>query len=59
MRNNVEMRKGVRYPGNAHIGAFGCDSYDISGTVGGGGSNGALHGSTTFHMDDAPTEEFF
>ena len=23
---------------------FGCDSYDISGVVGGGGSNGALHG---------------
>jgi hypothetical protein len=21
------------YPGNEHIGAFGCDPYDISGTV--------------------------
>ena len=32
---------GVYFPANEHIGAFGCDSYDISGTVGGGGSNGA------------------
>ena len=38
---------------------FGCDSYDISGTVGGGGSNGALHGVTKFNMEDAPSNEFF
>ena len=36
----------MRYPGNEHMGAFGCDSYDISGTVDGKGSNGALHGLT-------------
>ena len=41
------------------MGAFGCDSYDISGTVGGGASNGALHGMTKFHMDEGPTNEFF
>ena len=41
------------------LGAFGCDSYDISGVVGGGGSNGALHGKTMFNMDDAPSNEFF
>ena len=46
-------------PANEHIGAFGCDSYDISGTVGGGGSNGALHGLTKYNMDDAPSNEFF
>ncbi len=46
-------------PLNEHIGAFGCDSYDISGTVDGFGSNGALHGLTKFHVDDAPTNEFF
>ena len=34
----------VKYPGNEHLGAFGCDPYDISGTVDGRGSNGALHG---------------
>ena len=34
-------------------------AYDISGTVGGGGSNGALHGMTKFHMDEGPTNEFF
>jgi hypothetical protein len=41
------------------MGAFGCDSYDISGTVGGGASNGALHGLTKFHMDEGPVNEFF
>ena len=46
-------------PGNEHIGAFGCDSYDISGVVGGGGSNGALHGLTKFNMDNAPSNQFF
>ena len=59
MQNRWIDKRGVKYPGNDHIGSFGCDSYDISGTVGGGGSNGALHGMTKFHMDDAPTNEFF
>ena len=59
LRNNVIVRNGVRMPGNEHIGAFGCDSYDISGTVDGRGSNGALHGLTMFNMDDAPSNEFF
>lgn len=59
LRNNVINRGGKKYPGNEHIGAFGCDPYDISGVVGGGGSNGALHGMTKFHMEEAPTNEFF
>ena len=59
LQNRHEMRNGMRFPGNEHLGSFGCDSYDISGTVGGGGSNGALHGLTKFHMDDAPVNEFF
>lgn len=59
LRNNIIYKDGKKYPGNVHIGAFGCDSYDISGTVGGGGSNGALHGLTKFNMDDAPSNEFF
>jgi hypothetical protein len=59
LRNNVITRNGKKYPGNEHMGAFGCDPYDISGVVGGGGSNGALHGMTKFHMDEAPTNEFF
>ena len=59
MRNNVILKNGLRYPGNDHLGKFGCDSYDISGVVGGGGSNGALHGMTGFHMDNAPTNHFF
>ena len=37
---------------NEHMGAFGCDSYDISGTVDGRGSKGALHGLTKFTMED-------
>ena len=59
LQNRVVTRNGIKYPGNDHIGAFGCDSYDISGTVGGGGSNGALHGVTMFNMDEAPSNEFF
>ena len=59
LQNNVSTRNGTKYPGNEHVGAFGCDSYDISGTVGGGGSNGALHGLTKFSMEDAPSNEFF
>ena len=60
MRNNVIDRNGKKFPGNAELGAFGCDPYDISGVVGGGGSNGALHGKTKFHLSkDAPINEFF
>jgi len=59
LQNRFTERKGLKYPGNEHIGAFGCDSYDISGTVGGRGSNGALHGITKFSMEEAPSNEFF
>jgi hypothetical protein len=60
MQNKYYMKNGRKYPANELIGSFGCDSYDISGTVGGGGSNGALHGVTKFHMSDgAPTNEIF
>ena len=59
LQNNVHERLGVKYPGNEHLGSFGCDSYDISAVVGGRGSNGSLHGMTKFHMDEAPTNEFF
>ena len=60
LRNNVVEKNGIKYPGNDGLGAFGCDSYDISGTVGGGGSNGALHGLTTFSMtEDVPNTKFF
>ena len=59
LQNRVIEKSGVKHPANKHIGSFGCDSYDISGVVGGGGSNGSLHGLTKFHMDDAPSNEFF
>lgn len=59
LQNRVINRNGKKMPGNEHLGAFGCDSYDISGTVGGRGSNGALHGLTKFNMDEAPSNEFF
>jgi hypothetical protein len=58
-QNNVHTKGGVKHPGNEHLGSFGCDPYDISAVVGGRGSNGSLHGMTKFHMDDAPTNEFF
>jgi hypothetical protein len=59
LRNKIIYRNGRKFPPNDHLGAFGCDPYDISGVVGGGGSNGALHGLTKFHMEKAPTNEFF
>jgi len=60
LQNNVIIKNGIKYPGNDGLGAFGCDSYDISGTVGGGGSNGALHGLTTWSMvSDVPNNKFF
>ena len=59
LQNNVILKNGIKYPGNEHIGAFGCDSYDISGTVDGRGSKGALHGLTKFSMEDAPPSTFF
>jgi len=59
IQNKMIIKNGVKYPGNDHMGAFGCDSYDISGTVGGQGSKGALHGLTKFSMEDAPPNAFF
>jgi len=59
IQNKVVIRNGIKYPGNEHMGAFGCDSYDISGTVDGIGSKGALHGLTKFSMEDAPANTFF
>ena len=59
LQNNYFLKNGIRHPGNDHIGSFGCDSYDISGTVDGLGSKGALHGLTKFSMEDAPPNTFF
>jgi len=59
LQNRVIIKNGIKYPGNEHMGAFGCDSYDISGTVDGVGSKGALHGLTRFSMEDAPANSFF
>jgi len=59
LRNNVVKRNGRNFPGNEHLGSFGCDPYDISGTVVGKGSNGSLHGLTKFSMDNCPSNEFF
>jgi len=59
LQNRVIIKNGVKHPGNDHVGAFGLDSYDISGTVDGKGSNGSLHGLTKFSMEDAPPNHFF
>ena len=53
-QNRYIIKHGKKYPANEHIGAFGCDSYDISGTVDGRGSKGSLHGLTKFTMDGPP-----
>jgi len=59
LQNKQFIKNGIKHPGNDHVGAFGCDSYDISGTVDGKGSKGALHGLTKFSMEDAPPSTFF
>ena len=59
MQNNIIIKNGIKYPGNTDVGAFGCDSYDISGTVDGRGSKGALHGLTKFSLFDSPPNHFF
>ena len=59
LQNKVILKNGVKYPGNEHSGAFGCDSYDISGTTDGQGSKGALHGLTKFSMEEIPANMFF
>ena len=59
LQNRVIIKNGVKYPGNEHVGAFGCDSYDISGTVDKKGSKGSLHGLTKFSMEEAPFNMFF
>ena len=59
LQNSQTTKNGLKFPGNEHVGAFGCDSYDISGTTDGNGSKGALHGLTKFSMEDAPRSSFF
>jgi len=59
LQNRVIIKNGSKYPGNEHIGAFGCDSYDISGTTDGKGSKGSLHGLTKFSMEEVPANRFF
>ena len=59
LQNKRYQKNGTNYPGNEHVGAFGCDPYDISGTVDKRGSKGSLHGLTKFSMEDAPPNHFF
>jgi hypothetical protein len=59
LQNRIIVKNGIKYPGNDHCGAFGCDSYDISGTVDKRGSNGSLHGLTKFSMENVPPNLFF
>ena len=59
LQNKRFIKNGINYPGNEHCGAFGCDPYDISGTVDKRGSNGSLHGLTKFSMEEVPPNHFF
>jgi len=59
LQNRVIIKNGLKHPGNESLGAFGCDSYDISGTVDTRSSNGSLHGLTKFSMEDVPPNHFF
>jgi hypothetical protein len=59
VQNRRYSKYNTMYPGNEHMGAFGCDPYDISGTVDKRGSKGSLHGLTKFSMENAPPNHFF
>ena len=73
MRNARTSRMGYGgysyAPLNEHLGAFGCDSYDIEGTVedvgrninsrSARGSKGALHGLTKIQIGETPANFFF
>ena len=59
LQNRRYNKYNTMYPGNEHVGAFGCDPYDISGTVDKRGSKGSLHGLTKFSMEKAPSNHFF
>ena len=59
LQNRYIIKNGIKYPANEDCGTFGCDPYDISGTVDGRGSNGSLHGLTKFTMADVPPNTFF
>lgn len=60
LQNNVTRKGDIFVPKNGSLGSFGCDSYDIAGVVGGGGSKGALHGLTKSNTNDmVPSNKFF
>ena len=59
LQNRRYKKNSTNYPGNDFMGAFGCDPYDISGTVDKRGSKGSLHGLTKFSMEDVPPNHFF
>ena len=56
-RNKVINERGVRKPGNAHVGVGGVDSYDLDATLDGRGSKGAMHLYNKFNMT-APSNMF-
>lgn len=59
LQNNKYQKRGIWYPGNKTLGAFGCDPYDISGTTDGRGSKGGLHGLLGLNIGDVPSMMFF
>jgi len=50
MRNNMVIERGIKKPGNAHIGVGGVDSYDLDATLDGRGSKGAMHLYNKFNL---------
>lgn len=57
---NLKVKKdGMWYPASPVNGCFGCDPFDIGGTVSGKGSKGAMSGVTGFDMTGAPSNFFF
>ena len=59
IRNNFINSPYGKKPGNAHLGAFGCDPYNRGKTSDGRGSDGAIHGLTKDNYVGVPSNYFF
>ena len=59
LQNKVIIKNGIKYPGNEHSGAFGCDSYDISGTTDGKDLKALCTVSQNLAWKKSPANMFF
>lgn len=58
-RNAKIIRNGIVKPLNTDMGTFGSDPFRVNQTVNRSGSNGSIHGVTSFNNINAPQGKFF